>query len=75
MTTLEDSYILDVFPWKELSFQVTQEKSYMNITSKIWPLKKRKEVTEGWRIFILCHWVTKDDYIYFPFNTELVTEL
>jgi hypothetical protein len=75
MTTLEDRYVVDVFPWKELSFQVTEEKSYMNTASKIGPLKKHKEVTEGGRILILCHWGTKDDKIYFLFNTELVAEL
>ena len=42
MTTLEDRYIVDVFSWKELSFQVTEEKSYMNTTSKIGSLKKQK---------------------------------
>ena len=47
MTTLEDRYVVDVFSWKELSFQVTEEKSYMNTAYKIGPLKKHKEVTEG----------------------------
>lgn len=55
MTILEDRYIVDVFSWKELSFQVTEEKSYMNTASKVGPLKKHKEVTEVRRIFVLCH--------------------
>ena len=71
MITLEDRYIMDVFSWKELSFQVTEEKSYMNSASKIGPPKKHKEAIKGGRIFILCHWDTKEDNMYFLLNVEV----